>query len=86
MKSFGQILWWGSGILMFLLALYFFYQLWGGIGLLVPIVVVPVVVLLPAISLVVTGLSGFTILTAFLWLIGLVGILMSREPETPTTN
>lgn len=82
MKVLGGILFWGSGVLLYIWSLGFYYNLWGLTGLVVALVIVPATALFPLVYLVVIGFNASFLLSVILWLLGIVGaLLMSHQPE-----
>ncbi len=77
--TLGKVLTGLSVVLLFGFQLLAFYTWWGGTGLLLALLLGPIVAVLPLVYLVVEGFTGYFLLLAIIWLVGLVGLLLSRQ-------
>lgn len=77
MATLGKILFFGSGIILYLVSIYFYYLWFGGLGALLALFVPPFAELFPFVYLLVIGFTPGFLLIVIVWLIGLVGLFMN---------
>ena len=72
---FGNIMFWGSGLYLYIVGILFFYYMWGFGAMIVYILIPPVAEIYPFI---VWGVLGyFPSLLFLVWFIGIVGIILA---------
>jgi hypothetical protein len=77
MATLGKILFWGSGIILYLLSIYSYYLWFGGLGALAALIVPPLAELFPFVYLFLVGFTPEFLLIIIIWLVGLVGVFMN---------
>lgn len=84
MRAIGVVFLLSSGAAMYLFEIYWFYQWWGGTGLLIAVMAAPVSAIFPFIYLL---REGFSALYFGTWAVGILGIILLRltDKESPET-
>lgn len=78
-NTLGGILFFGAGVLMWLMQVKSFYEWWGSFGLFLGLFVLPLAAFFPVIYWVVTGL--FPTFYFLLWGVGLFGVMLMKHKE-----
>lgn len=76
MAALGYVLLTGSGLVMLIFELIWFYRWWDVLGVIIAIVVAPIAAVFPFIYLV---KEGFSLLYFGVWAVGLVGAAMAAS-------
>ena len=74
MMAIGMIMWIGSGLILYVFEVIWFYRWWGDIGAVVGILVPPVAIVFPFLFLLKEGFSG---LYFGAWVLGILGLVVS---------
>ncbi|MFP4149823.1 MAG: hypothetical protein ACLFUG_04705 [Nitriliruptoraceae bacterium] len=76
MRPLGYVLFYGAGLILFALEVYWFTVWWGGLGLFIGLFVAPIAALFPFIYL---FMEGFSLLYFGLWAVGIVGAAIASQ-------
>jgi hypothetical protein len=77
MKNIGQLMWWGSGIILWFFMMSSFYGWWDIWGVIAAFLLAPGVILFPIIYWVKEGV--FPVMYFVIWFIGVLGIFFSVD-------
>ena len=75
LKVLGYILFFGSGLYLYVMSLIFYYSLWGLLGLIIAIVVFPAAEIFPIVLWIIS--KQFPLIIFLIWGIGWIGMVLA---------